>query len=132
MASETKIFDQAPIERGDHDGVMTSSDLLDGWRTYWDRYDANPDVCRCTVRTVEDMYLDTVIRDMIVTEETIYMTPSVAPELNLALFKERKSEDAFGLIMGMEIVIDSDSDRTELLMHEREHDISNRAVVVRG
>jgi hypothetical protein len=134
MVSENdeSIFEQALLEAGDRNGVVASHDLLDGWRQYWEEYDTNPDICRCTVGAVEDMYMDSVLRDIIVTEETIYMTPSVAPELNLELFKQRKSDEAFGLIMGMEIIIDGDFDRNEIILYEREYGVTERSVVVRG
>jgi hypothetical protein len=132
MPDEESIFDQALIEAGDRDGILTAHDFINGWRTYKEEYEDTPDVCRMTTGSANDMFMDDVLRDMLVTEETIYMTPSVDPERNLALFEERTSEEAFGLIMGMEIIIEDEFRRAEVLLHGREHGITERSVVVTG
>lgn len=129
---QESIFEQALIEAGDRDGILTSHDFLSGWRQYRDEYGEKPDVCRMTKEAVHDMMMDSVLRDMLVTEETIYTTPSVDPERNLALFEERTSDEAFGLIMGMEILIEDDFRRTEVLLHGRDSGITEQSVVIRG
>lgn len=129
---EDSLFDQALLRAGNGNRVMESNDVLNGWRMYRDEYHTNPDVIRCTRGAVYDMIMDSVLRDMIVTQETVFMTPSVDPERNLELFEERTSDDAFGLLMGMEIVIDDEFDNTEALLYERERGITERSVLVTG
>lgn len=132
MPDDESIFDQALIEAGDRDGILTAHDFIEGWRTYREEYGEKPDTCRMTTGSVNDMFMDDVLRDMLVTEETIYMTPSVDPERNLALFEERTSDDAYGLIMGMEIIIEDEFRRAEALLHARERGITEQSVVING
>lgn len=129
---QESLFEQALLQAGDGNWTMSASDIFDGWRLYRDEYGENPGVIRVTKDSLNDMYMDEVIRDIIVTEETVFMTPSIDPERNLELLQEYTSEDAFGLLMGMEIVIDDDFDRNEALLYQRDHRITDRSVVVNG
>lgn len=129
---DESLFEQALLQVGDENWVMSSADIFEGWRVYRDEYGENPDVMRVTKDALNDMYMDDVLRDIIVTEETVFMTPSIDPERNLELLQERTSDDAFGLLMGMEIVIDDDFDRNEALLYQRDYRLTDRSVVVNG